>query len=187
MKTLHETCRAGARQLQWVRPGHEPAYVLIPTQDAPVTVDVLAVLEVRPDEKAGLFRPYPATAQAADGRWAFRADGIFSLGVQAYAAQPGAAPPPRVRSSILGGDRLVLQGGEMLRWRCRDDTWELSSAGSAPLVRCQERGHANVGEVGESAIELGERAAQREDLSMLVALGWYLIVVRRLRQSYGIL
>ncbi len=128
----------------------------------------------------GLLR-WPATCsplaigEAASGRWTFNRDGLLRRRITARRAQEeadAAVYSPRFRGGIL-----EVEGGQLYVWTRKGPwapRWTLRPANGRPLVQFDRiRGFSELA----ARVEVREDARSLDTTSLLILMGWYLIVL----------
>lgn len=116
-----------------------------------------------------------ATASTTDGTLTFKRTGIWHAQVTVRAAGSGQNLALFEPSSLNGGS-LMVEAGRAYHWVHEglwQPEWSWQGPGGTPLVRFHNReGRHKLG----AALEVDPKAAGQADLSLLVTLGWYLLV-----------
>jgi hypothetical protein len=158
---------AGSQWLQWVQPS-----LLASVYELRAGDEAFATL--RWERALGLL----AVAQSAEGTWTFRRRRLPSLRVSAFQGDSAheIATFQRKPSASEGG-ALDTASDRRFRWRPTSywrAEWIWTDAAGAPLIRFKYQFSMLT---TRGRIKIEPRAAQLPELSLLVLLGWYLMIV----------
>jgi hypothetical protein len=161
MKTLHEIVN---QQLVWIRPSQEKSEYVLRSG-----AEVFATLHRK--STPGLL----AHAEARDGTWTFKRGGVFYPRVIIRAGESGdevASFTLNWRSNVLN-----LPGQRSFGWSNRRPgygQWVWADDAGEPLVFFR-LSYTQTREEGTA--EITEAAGSIPELSLLLLLGWYLVIV----------
>jgi hypothetical protein len=155
-----------SRDLVWVRPSSKARAYELRAQE-----DVIATLRW---QKGTL-----AEATAADGdHWTFKRAGFWHPRVTVRAA--GSEVDLAVfRASWTGSGVLELPPGRAFHWSAVNfwrSRWAWHDADGQPLALFKSSGHGRTPAMGR--VEIAPAAAAIPELTLLLLLGWYLMVLR---------
>jgi hypothetical protein len=117
-----------------------------------------------------------ADAEAADHHWTFKREGFWHprVTVRVSGSETDVA---LFHPSWMGGGTLELPQGKSLKLASANiwqSEWVWQEVKDVPLVRFKGR-HGLL--KASAQVEIGPDAAHRDDLPLLVLLGWYLILL----------
>lgn len=162
---MHPIGEVAAHELVWVRTGARTRAYELRAQD-----DVVATLRW---QKGAV-----AEAATADGRWTFKRQGFWHprVTVRALGSETDLAV---FRASWTGSGILELPAERTFRWSAVNfwrSQWAWHDVGGQPLALFKSSGHGRTPAGGRVAI--APAAASIPELSLLLLLGWYLMVLR---------
>ncbi len=117
-----------------------------------------------------------ATARAGESRWTFKRTGFFSPKVTARVE--GTEIEVARYEPVWTGTKgtLYLPGGERLQLRASNfwnSEWMLEQENGGEIMRLHTRGVMHQG----ASVELAELGRSREDVPLLAAIGWYILLL----------
>ena len=152
------------RELKWIQTGRRN-----PEHELQADGEVVATLRWHGHSLA--------VAETADGRWSFKRPALWRSPVGVRAVESG-ANIATFGSSWTGRGTLETSRGRRFLWSATNfwrSRWEWRSDDGAPLARFASRqGLVKV----EGRVRIEGAALDLSELALLVALGWYLTVMR---------
>ena len=117
-------------------------------------------------------------AVTTDGRWRFARVGVLHQRLVIADADTGAEVARMERSDWTRNGTLTLPDGKQYQWRSGGawgSKWVWLDAAAQPLLHFRQSGVVRL----QCAVTVEPQAASEPHLALLVALGWYLMLLTR--------
>jgi hypothetical protein len=116
-----------------------------------------------------------ASAQSADGKWTFKRQGFFhpSVTIRSVGSDSNIAV---FHPNWIGNGILVFSDGKIFKWNNLNfwhNEWAFTSDGKQPVHFKPKFKLTKL----ETQVEIDKNALTTKELSLLVILGWYLMVL----------
>src|SRR6185295_20083036 len=154
----------GNRELEWTQPR-----ALKMQYELRADNEIVATLRFR--SSFGSF----ATGESADGCWTFKRVGFFQTRVSIRQCGEETDIATFTNNTWSGGGTLEFAGGAKLLvttsfWQTK---LQFTTESGSPLVQFNTGGMIHL----NATVEIDPAAERREDLPLIVLLGWYLVVM----------